>query len=257
MRRSNIKITILSIIVLVLAGLCIYILFYYKNDEITYHTENTITFAECLEGDDNFCKTFNMANEIYFTYPVIDGNSNVIVSLNKGIKEEINGYVSTLENTASDKTELANTPCGKIKILKNNFIYNESHFYYYRYKVIDSNNFISIILYEEVLSSCASSWTDIAKVYIYDKINDKMISQESLKLPNRDGLIKIASQSRLNDLVEDETYTEELKALLDDKQYYLYYLEDGNLVITFSEPETNGILINYIYKEGTWHWKEN
>ena len=38
-----------------------------------------------------------------------------------------------------------------------------------------------------------------------------------------------------------------------DKQYYLYFDEEGHLVITFSEPETNGVLVNYSYVDGKWN----
>lgn len=254
-KNSNLKIIVLSLIVLILASLCLYVLLFYKNDKITYHMEDTETFAECIkeENSDSFCKTFNLNDKIYFCYPVIDGNSSIISTLNKTIKKEIEDYISTLKSRTSDKDELANTPCGKIKILENDLMYNDSHFSYYKYKVIDSSSYISIVLYEEVLSTCASSWTDIVNVYIYDKKEDKLISNTDLKLPRSDNLIENAFKERLNDLIDVQEYKNELNNLITDRQYYLYYSEDGSMVITFSEPETNGVLVDYNFKDGIWY----
>ena len=256
--KSNIKIIILSVVVLFLAGLCIYLIFFWNPNKITYHMENTRAFASCINDDEdgNFCSAFKIPNEVYYKYPVIDGKSKIIEELNKTIKDYINDRISSLEDITNGEG-IPNTPCGKIKILKNNLFYSDSHFYYYEYRVINANRYISIILYEEVLSTCASSWTDIANVYIYDKKDNKLIAQKDLMLENEDKLIETATKNKLNELALEDIYKKELLDILSNKKYYLYYSVDDNLVISFSEPETNGVLVNYTYADSKWNKLES
>ena len=249
--KVNLKIVLLSTVVLILLGICIYLIFFWKNDSISYHMEKSRIFATCIESEYDYCDFFDKSGNLYFNYPVIDSNKESIVALNKKIVDDVNSYIKLVENN-SVKEALDDTPCAKIKVIKGNTIYNDSHLYTIKFDVIESNKYLSIIEYDAVLSTCASGWTDVSNIFIYDKTEDKLISQNELSLVNEDNLKEVAFKGRLNDSADINTYENELNTIIEEHKYFLYYLENGSIAIVFSEPETSGALARFSYENDSW-----
>ena len=226
---------------------------------IKTHEESSKTFAQCIKetsGLEETCNSFINPNEIKINYPVIEGNTNTIKTINNKILKDVNEIIKNAENN-KDVNDESNS-CDNIKILSTGITHRYEHFETLSFNVMpESNKYISIIEYSDIHSSCASGWFEFKNVYIYDKENDKEITQNDLN----NKLNKNDLDNLYNTIVKaKQEYNETdnldiIKEAIDNKEFYLYYDKNGYINIDFIDNEVNyaiGYCDAFTLKDGNW-----
>ena len=215
--KSNKGIIIcLVVIILLLIGIIAYLLFGKDNNKvlngassttittptqkesnlkiIKVHEEQSEIFAKCIKessGLEETCKSFNNPDEIKINYPVIEGNTNTIKTINNKILKDVNELIKNAENN-KDVNDESNS-CDNIQIIETGKTNRYEHFETLSFNVMsEEGRYISIIEMTDVHSSCASGWFEIDNIYIYDKEAHKEITQDELK--------KLLTQNDLDNL---------------------------------------------------------
>ena len=207
-----------------------------QNIKIKYHFEKTRNIANCvdIENDTYECKDV-FKDGVKLEYPVIDETTEVIKSINKKIFTNVNNNIESIENYPNVINNIKDANCIALKIINNNKLIDFEHLTIEKYIVMPSENYLSIINIEDMMSNCASGGYFLKDVIIYDNNNDKILTQDEIK--NR------ISNSLFN----------ELKNIYSEEEIYLFYNKNGNISSIGYLKDSNNLLQIYELVKNKWN----
>lgn len=209
-----------------------------QNSLLGYDFEKTDKIASCVDAEND---TYNydcidvFKEGVILEYPVIEEKTEVIKNINKKIFSNVKKNIESIENYPNVITNIKDAECITLKINNSNKMISFEHITIGKYLVKASNNYLSIINIDDMLSNCASGGYFLKDVIVYDINKDKIVTQDELK--------NTISNSLLNQL-KDFYYEDDI---------YLFYNKNGNLSSIGFEKDSNDLLQIYELVNNKWN----
>lgn len=206
-----------------------------QNTEIRYHIEKTKIIANCVDSqNDNYNCPSDFEDGIKLEYPVFDGKTETINNINKKISASVNKNIEDIENYPNIINNVADANCLALKLSSSDKLIDFEELIIGKYLVMDSSKYFSILNIDDIKGICTSGDYYLKEIIVYDKVNDKIMSQDDIK----------------NTIVNDKF--NDLENIYYDDSFYLYYNKNGNLSSIGYQKENPELLQIYELVNNQW-----
>lgn len=241
MKNKKIIYCVIVVLFLLLVG---YFVYSKVNKNDLYHYVNGEVYGVVDYGDD--MESF----DLQLKYPVIDIESDDVEKINADIKQRAidlkQVYYKKLDNPIDDTNEIM---CPIIII--DNIKTADDHIEYYTYEFIESDKYLTVIEWNHGDTSCASGWKLYTSLYVINKENGKVLSNNDVLLLYGYNQQEILNKYRnkLTDYNDDDFGYEEEDINTMLYNYDFYVNETGDLYLIHDDIAGNGSIIVNVKKE--------
>lgn len=230
---------IFSLLFLIIIVVCIF-LFLGKKNASNFNFElseaNAFKIENCYDKNDKNC----MHSTNYYYNIVLHGDYPLLQKEVDDINKETKSLYENAKSTLTDTDDVSDS-CYAVKDIYRHRVSYGAEYYGY-----ENDDFVTIAIQREEYNFCDNkSYFKQAESYIYDKKDDKIISQDEFKkkLKITDKEINTAIENYVNWLIEQG---EEISLRDTYDNIVLFYGLDGEVYVSFEISELNGYFSSII-----------